>query len=99
MKKVNREILDEAAKKTMLKIEESEYDFLLSDFEIIIQQMDLISKIEGVDDASPMAFPYEISSSTLREDVPSIPASSSELLSNSKDIHNNQIRIPKVVEK
>lgn len=99
MKKISRDLLKEAADKTMLKLEEEDYVSLLSDFEIILQQMDFISQISGIDDLEPMVFPFYVKLSQLREDIPSTPISISDALGNAPDTFNNQISLPRVVKK
>ena len=97
MKKVNRSVLKEAANKLMFDMSEEQYDTLLEEFEIIIKQMELISDIPGVDDAEPMTFPFDVTSSFLREDVPEEPLNRDDALKNAKDVVDGQIRLPKVV--
>ena len=97
MKKVTKEVLNEAANKLMFKLSDEEIDFLLSEFEIIVKQMELIGKIPGVDDVTPMTFPFDVSNSYLREDVAKEPVNRDELLKNASEVVDNQIRLPKVV--
>lgn len=97
MKKVNKSVLKEAANKLMFDMSEEQYDTLLEEFEIIIKQMELISDIPGVDDAEPMTFPFDVTSSFLREDVPEEPLNRDDALKNAKDVVDGQIRLPKVV--
>lgn len=99
MKKISREILKEAADKSMLKLDESDYSSLLSDFEIILQQLDLMSKIDGLDELEPMVFPFEIITNELREDNPTLPLDSNEALKNAPSTNNNQISLPRVVKR
>jgi aspartyl/glutamyl-tRNA(Asn/Gln) amidotransferase C subunit len=70
---------------------------LLEEFSTIIEQMQLIGEIEGVDDATPMTFPYEVYTSLLREDVVEQPLDRDEALKNASDVVDGQIRLPKVV--
>lgn len=97
MKKVDKNVLKEAANKLMFDMSEEQYDTLLEEFEIIIKQMELISDIPGVDDAEPMTFPFDVASSFLREDIPEEPLNREDTLKNAKDVVDGQIRLPKVV--
>lgn len=97
MIKISKETLKEAAEKLMFTMSESEYQILLEEFESIIKQMELISKIEGVDDATPMTFPFEVATDFLREDEPEAPLDRDAALKNAKDVVDGQIRLPKVV--
>lgn len=98
MKKVTKEVLQESASKLMINLTDKELDTLLSDFDIIISQMELISDIPGVDDVEPMTFPFEITDIYLREDVATKPLDRSDVLKNAKDVLDNQICLPKVVK-
>ena len=97
MIKITKETLKEAAEKLMFTMSEAEYQILLEEFESIIKQMEFISDIEGVDDAIPMTFPFEVTTDYLREDEPDEPLSREDALKNAKDVVDGQIRLPKVV--
>ena len=97
MIKITKETLQEAANKLMFTMSEEEYQILLEEFEIILKQMEFISEIEGVDDALPMTFPFEVFTDYLREDIPDTPLDREEALKNAKDVVDGQIRLPKVV--
>ncbi|MBR0295384.1 MAG: Asp-tRNA(Asn)/Glu-tRNA(Gln) amidotransferase subunit GatC [Bacilli bacterium] len=97
MKKVNKDVLKEAANKLMFDMSDEQYDTLLEEFDIITKQMVLISEIPGVDDAEPMTFPFDVSTTFLREDVPVEPLPREEALKNAKDVVDGQVRLPKVV--
>ena len=98
MKQVDKATLKEAANKLMFDMSDEQYDNLLSEFNIIVDQMKLISDIEGVDNATPMTFPFEVTVDYLREDVASTPLKQDEALKNAKDIVDHQIAIPRVVK-
>ena len=98
MKPLNKETLKIAADKMLFEMEEKQYDTLLSDFALILKQMEVYNDIPGLDDATPMVFPYEITSSYLREDVATEPLSKDDVLKNAGDIENNQIKLPKVIK-
>ena len=82
----------------MFDMSDDEYSDLVIEFENLIKHMELIGEIEGVDDAEPMNFPFDVTSSTLREDVPFIENKQDELFKNSQDVVDGQIRLPKVVK-
>ena len=98
MKKVDINVLKEAANKLMFDMSESEYETLLEEFEIITKQMELITEIPGVDDAIPMTFPFDVYVTYLREDIPTEPLSREEALKNADEVVDGQIRLPKVVK-
>ena len=82
----------------MFDMSDEQYQNLLSEFDIILSQMELISEIEGVDEVEPMTFPFEVTNSYLREDVPTTPLSKEEALKNAKDVIDGEIAIPRVVK-
>ena len=96
---IDRQTLLEAASKSMLKLTDEQLSILSKDFEVILQQMDLISKIQGVDDVQPMIFPFDIYSDDLRDDICSLPLTADEALRNAPKIKDNQVELPKVIEK
>lgn len=97
MEKITKEILKKAANNLMFDMTDEEYETLMKEFEVIIQQMEIISTIEGVDEVEPMTFPFEVTNDYLREDVPETPLNREEALKNAKDVVEGQIRLPKVV--
>lgn len=97
MKEVNKDVLKEASHKLLFEMSEEEYDTLLKEFEVITKQMELISEIDGVDETTPMTFPYEVFTTELREDVAEETLSREEALKNAGDVVDGMIRLPKVV--
>ena len=96
MKNVNKETLKTAANKLMFDMSEEQYDNLLNEFDVIISQMNLIGDIEGVDEVEPMTFPFDVTTTYLREDVSSSSLTREEALKNAKDVVDGQIRLPRV---
>ena len=97
MIKITKETLKEAAEKLMFTMSDEEYQILLEEFESILKQMEFISQIEGVEEAVPMTFPFEVTTDYLREDEPEAPLNRESALKNAKDVVDGQIRLPKVV--
>ena len=97
MKNVDKKLLAQAASSLMFEMNDKELDTLLEEFNIILKQMELIGKIDGVDSASPMTFPFDVSNSFLREDEPTAPLVQEDSLKNASDVVDGQIRLPKVV--
>lgn len=98
MKTVTKEVLKTTANKLMFDMSDEQYDNLVKEFDVLIKQMNLIGEIDGVDTAEPMTFPFEVTNDFLREDVASTPESKEEILKNSADVVDGQIRLPKVVK-
>ena len=97
MKPINKEELKEISRKLMFEMKEEEYNTLLCEFDVIIKQMNLIGEIDGVDEAEPMTFPFEVTNDYLREDVVKDNIDKKDALKNSKTVKDGQISVPKVV--
>ena len=97
MKKVNKEILKDAAKRLMFDLEDSEYGTLLDEFKTIKEQLLLMNNVQGLDNVEPMTFPFDCSITYLREDIPCTPLTNEEVLKNAKSTKDGQIKLPKVI--
>lgn len=98
MKDYNIEVLKDAAKRLLFDMSESEYETLLKEFDIVTKQMDIIGSNKDIDKYEPMAFPFECTTSFMREDIPEEPLSREDALKNSKRKVGGQIKLPKVVQ-
>ena len=98
MQKISKEVLKKCANNLMFDMLEEEYDTLLNEFDDLINQMTLMDKIEGLKDLEPMTFPFECSTSFLRDDEEGEMLDIEEVLSNAKDVSMGQIKLPKVVK-
>ena len=97
MKKVDLLTLKEAANNLLFDMSDDEDITLLNEFDTIISQIELINKIDGIDEAIPMSFPYEIYTNELREDIPDGNLTIEEALKNSSNVVDGMIKLPKVV--
>ncbi len=95
---ITKENLKKYASKLMFDMNDNEYEVLMQEFDVILDQMELIGKIENISDVEPMTFPYIIKRDVLREDEATNLMTTEELLSNVKEVERNQIKVPKVVE-
>ena len=95
---MDKETLMMLANKLMFTMDDSEYDTLLEEFDTIIKQMDLIGKIDGIDNVEPMVYPILLSDVVLREDMVKDELEIDDILVNSGNNLYNQVRLPKVVE-
>ena len=98
MKEYNIEVLKDAAKRLLLDMSESEYETLLKEFDIVTKQMAIIGSNQEIESYEPMVFPFECTTSYMREDVPTEPLQREEALRNSKRKIGGQIKLPKVVQ-
>ena len=95
---MDKESLKILANKLMFTMEDSEYDTLLEEFDIMIKQMDLIGKIDGIEKVEPMSYPFPIDGVCLREDEVVDELNIDDILQNSGSTLYNQVKLPKVVE-
>ena len=98
MKEYNIEVLKDAANRLLLDMSESEYETLLSEFDIVTKQMKPLGDNAELDKFEPMVFPFEVFTTELREDVAEEPMSREETLRNSQRKVGGQIKLPKVVQ-
>lgn len=96
MKQVTKEELKKYANQLMFDLEDQEYDNLMDEFQVILKQMDLIAKIDGIEQVEPMSFPYERMVEHYRNDDTS-NLSKKEVLLNAKKQNGNHVIVPKVV--
>ena len=95
---MNKEELKSLASKLMFTMDESEYDTLLDEFDIILKQMDLIGKIDNIDKVEPLIYPFPLDNVKMIEDkvIDELPIE--DILKNSGSNLYNQVKLPKVVE-
>ena len=91
------EKLKDYANKLMFDMDDSEYETLALEFEVILKQMDLIDKIDGIEKVDPMFFPNEDFALRWRDDEDISVIDTKDALANAKDVLANQIKVPKVV--
>ncbi|MDD2377728.1 MAG: Asp-tRNA(Asn)/Glu-tRNA(Gln) amidotransferase subunit GatC [Bacilli bacterium] len=94
---ITKEKLKNYAEKLMFNMNESEYETLMNEFDVVMEQMDLIGKIKDIEKVEPMTFPYNIYVNQLREDIAKDPLTTDEALQNAKEVKYNQVKVPKVV--
>lgn len=95
---MDKETLVMLANKLMFTMNDSEYDTLLEEFDTMIKQMDLIGKIDGIENVEPMSYPFLLDDVVLREDEVIDELKIDDILVNSGSNLYNQVKLPKVVE-
>lgn len=95
--KYDLEILKKCANNLMFDMSEEQYQLLLKEFQVITKQMELLGEIDGLSEVEPMTFPFDVTTTFLREDVEGICLTKEEVLRNAKDVVDGQIKLPKVV--
>lgn len=97
MKKVNKDVLKDAANRLYFDMTDDQYETLLEEFDTIQSEFELMGQISGVDEATPMTFPFDVSIDYLRDDVPEEPLKAEDVLKNAGNVKDGQIKLPKVV--
>ncbi|MEI3327379.1 MAG: Asp-tRNA(Asn)/Glu-tRNA(Gln) amidotransferase subunit GatC [Thomasclavelia sp.] len=90
------EMLKKLGLKTMFNISDGEVPELVDEYDIFMNHVAVLEEIdtEGIE---PLAYPYEIETTFLRDDEPIDIISLEDALSNAKSVQENQIKVPKVV--
>lgn len=94
---VTKDNLKDYAAKLMFDMDDEGYERTLKEFETIEKHMELIGKIENIDNVEPMTFPYVIYHSSLRDDEAKDCLTNEEVLINAKETKANQVKVPRVV--
>ncbi len=97
MKKIDKTLLLDASTRLLFVMTDTQYEVLIHEFDILLKQMALIGKIEGVDQVAPMTFPLQNLTMQLREDVPSPSLTQTQATQNATFVSEGQIKLPKVV--
>ena len=97
MSKFTKELVDDLADKLLIGLSSEENEMVLSEFDEIDANIDLINEIDGIEKVEPMThclddFVYE-----LREDVAVEGLPIEDILANSDDTEDREIVVPKVV--
>ena len=98
MKAVTKDVLIEASHRLLFDMSDEEYETLELEMATLVKQMEMIGRIEGLEQYEPMTFPFPCETTYLREDDPEAPLSVEDALSNAGSTFENQIKLPKVVK-
>lgn len=90
------EMLKKIGLKTMFNISDEEMPELIEEYDMFMNHVAVLEKID-TEGKEPLAYPYEIETSFLREDEPVDVISREDILKNAKSVQDNQIKVPKVV--
>ena len=97
MKEITIDVLKDAAHRLLFDLTEEEYETLYNEFDVLTAQMKAIGQTGDLSAYEPMTFPFDCSTSFLREDEPTEPLTREEALANAGNKANGQIKLPKVV--
>ncbi len=89
-------ILRQLAYQTMFEISDEEMPAFIEEYDIFMSHVKALAVIdtEGIE---PLAFPYEIETTFLREDQATQMITREEALKNCHSVQDHQIKVPKVV--
>lgn len=97
MKTITIDVLKDAAHRLLFDMSEEQYKTLYDEFKILTVQMEMIGKIEGLENEEPMTFPFDCTTDFLREDEVTEVLPREEVLMNAGSVSDDQIKLPKVV--
>ena len=89
-------MLKKLGRKTMFDIHDDEMEALVHEYEVFMNHVKALEAIE-TDGVQPLAFPYVIETTYLRDDNESHVISREDALKNAKCVQANQVKVPKVV--
>jgi len=98
MKTITMDVLKDAANRLLFDLNDEQYKTLYEEFQTLKKQMEKIGEIKGLDQYEPMTFPFDCSTSYLREDELTAPLSREDVLKNAHNVKDGQIKLPKVVQ-
>ena len=93
----NKEMINSYADKLLIGLSEEETNTLLSEFDVIKDNMEIIAQIENIKDVKPMHFPVDIKLTSLRSDDDMENLDTLLALKNSEDVLEDVVSVPKVV--
>lgn len=97
MKTINNLMLKDIADKLFLELSEDQYHLLLEEISIIEKEMSILDEIPEMKDITPMSFPFEMTSTYLREDEPQEALNSNDTVKNAGKSKDGYIVLPKVI--
>ena len=97
MGKFTKEMVNDYAEKLLIGLTEEENDMVLSEFDKIDIDINIINEIEGINSVEPMSWCLDDFSCELRDDIAEESISIEEVVKNCDDYRVCEIKIPKVV--
>lgn len=97
MSKFTKEMVDDYAEKLLIGLTPEENALVLSEFDIIDQNMELINQIADINKIEPMTHALDDFEFILREDEKEESISIEDALSNCDKYEGREIEVPKVV--
>lgn len=98
MTKFTSEMVSDYANKLLIGLTPEEDAMVLTEFETIDRNIDLINKIPNIEKVKPMTHALDDFTCQLRDDKAIESAEIKEILQNTKEVEGREIKIPKVVK-
>lgn len=96
MSKFNEKLIKDYADKLLIGLNDEETKTILSEFDVIEKNMDLINKIDGISEVEPQHYPFDIESNP-RDGLEVENENIEDILKNSDKVSDREIEVPKVV--
>lgn len=97
MSKFTKEMVIDYADKLLIGLTEEESDMVLSEFDTIDKNIDIINTIPNIEQVEPMSFCLDDFDVDLREDEIEESIKIEELLQNCDEVSDREIEVTKVV--
>jgi len=97
MNKFTADMVNDYADKLLIGLTEEENKMVLDEFEVIDANIDLINKIEGIENVEPMSWCLDRTIDDLRSDEIKESVPIDELLKNCDKTSGDAIEVPRVV--
>ena len=98
MSKFTKEMVDDYADKLLIGLTEEENKMVLDEFDVIDKNIELVSKIPGIEKVEPMTHCLDDFEYELREDIAEESIPIEDLLRNCDEYNDREVEVPKVVE-
>lgn len=97
MNKLSKEHIQKLANQLMFRLSDDEIKEIQVEFETLTKQMATLDKIDTTD-VEPMIYPFEIVSTSLRDDEVVSELRLEDVLLNAPETQDNYFVVPKVVD-
>ena len=98
MSKFTKEMVDDYADKLLIGLTPDENKMVLDEFDVIDKNIELVSKIPGIEKVEPMTHCLDDFEYELREDIAEESIPIEDLLRNCDEYNDREVEVPKVVE-
>ena len=97
MSKFTEEKIEEYANKLLIGLTSHETEMILSEFDVIEHNMEIIANIPNINEVTPMTHNLDNFQYLLREDKKEDGIEIEKLLQNSDKVRGREVEVPKVV--